>query len=303
MPYSPGLMMPAGLAGMDVYATESHFKKEYANAAGATRATATITTTLELGAAAGDQLTFTFTPVGMAPFTTTYTLEDPVPAGADLHSAIAAALKADTRIYGLGKLSSDATKVTFESWVSGQQLTISASVDPSVGAIAVVVNNGSPLGERIPAGRVCVTDPSVVYAAGDSFGEGPNKIAFLPTQDLNLGPSTQLWAGISHRTDEENLAVTVGFPGFSSENSSSSIVEPQLCIKERGHSQVELETAFTGDTYPALNYRFAADGDKNQLGILSFDTGTGLAAVPVPYRIDRVVNGGAIAWVDFGLPA
>ena len=279
--------MPAFRPGVDPYANDNGaFDKEFANGAGGTKATASITTSLLAGAAPGDTITFIITPVGMAPFRTTYTVSNPKPTGAALQSEILAAILADTRIAGIGTFTSDATKIDFTSIEIGQRLSITVEISATVGTSTVSITQGLPPGQAIAPGRCVVTDPSV--------GLG---IAFPPTQDLNATP-TQRWAGINMNVNDENL-IPSGFPGFSSDYSLNPVTNPQLAVRMRGLITIELETAFTGTAISSLFYRYAANGTKTGLGSFAAAAGTGLAAVPVRYNVIKVTNAGTIAVVDF----
>ena len=294
------LLMPSFRPGVDPFANENGgFDKEYANAAGGTRATASITTTLAVGSVPGDRITYIITPVGMAAFSVVYTVANPKPTGAALQTAIRDAIIADSRLAGLGTWTSDATKIDFSSREVGQRIAIAVDVSAAVGTAVVTITQGQGFGQAIGAGLAVVTDPSVVQVTANGNSSTNLGIAFLPTQDLNDVAATQKWAGVNLNVNDEN-AISSSFPAFSSEFAAGPVIQTQLAVRRRGPVTVQLETPFLGGgAIPALTYRFAANGSKTSLGIFNLGAGTGLAAVPVRYSVVKITNNGMIAIVDF----
>lgn len=301
MQYSAGLFQDSIRGGNEAYATHDGFIKEYANGSGGTRSTATITSTLDATAAPGDRITFTISPVNGISFTVPYIVPNPKPANtAALQTSLLAAFQANTRVMGLGTWAATATTVTFNSLDVGQQVRISATNDPVKTPVAIAQTLGTRAGQRIPRGRLVVTDPTIAHPTiNTAYGESRLEVAFLPTQNLNLGGSTQRFAGVTLDNAEENAFSVGGFPDGAMV--AEQAIAPNIRAKQSGYVAVELETPFNegAGAIPPLLYRFQADGAFTELGTFSLTAGTGLIAVPVKTNIVRIKNSGSTLIVDF----
>jgi hypothetical protein len=303
MQYSAGLYQDSIRGGHEAYATHDGFIKEYANGSGGSKSTATITTTLDATAAPGDRITFLVTPTGGIPFTVPYVVPSPKPATtADLQVSLLAEFRRNIRVMGLGTWSATATAITFSSLDVGQMVRISATFDPVKTPVAIAQTLGTRAGQRIPAGRLIVTDPSVAHPTINvANGESRLEIAFLPTQNLNLVGSTQRFAGVTLGNAEENAYAIGGFPDGTM--AADMAIAPNMRAKQSGYVAIEMETPFNegAGAIPPLLYRFQADAGAgfNELGTFSLTAGTGLIAVPVKTNIVRVKNGGSTLIVDF----
>ena len=296
--YSGGLQMPAISGGHEAYATHDGFIKEYANGSGGTKATATITSTLDVSAVAGDRITLTIAPQGGVPIPVEYVVPATVPNTADLQTQLLAAIRGNIKALGLGTYAATATTVTFTSLEVGQTVVFSASVTPGKAVVTIAQTQGVRAGQRIPAGRLVVTDSSVAQATVGQY-DSRLEIAFLPTQNLNLGGSTQRFAGVTLDDCEELNYSIGGFPDGS--DTADKAIQPNIRAKQSGYVTVELEQPFIegSGAIPALLYRFTADGAFTELGTFSLTAGTGLIAVPGNPKIVALKNGGRTATVDF----
>lgn len=301
MQYSAGLFQDSIRGGNEAYATHDGFIKEYANGSGGTKSTATITTTLDVTAVPGDRINFNVIPANGVAFPVTYIVPNPKPAStAALQTSLLAAFQSNTRAMGLGVWVATATTVTFTSLDVGQQVRISATFDPIKTPCAIAQTLGTRSGQKIPAGRLIVTDPSVAQPTINlANGESRMEIAFLPTQNLNLVGSTQRFAGVTLDDADE---IGYGLGGFPDGTLTADMpVQPNVRAKQSGYVAVELETPFNegSGAIPALLYRFQADGSFTETGTFSLTAGTGLVAVPVKNNIVRIKNGGSTVIVDF----
>lgn len=278
--YSSGLMMRAGRPGRQAYApVDDGHLAEYANASGGTRATATIAIA---GATAGSVVKFSFNARGQAPQTASWTVPAGPPTGQALYDSAVAAIRKNSFINGLGTFTPTTTNIGFASLEVGQNLTISGT-----GAtVTATVVQGLSQGQALKPGTVAVIDPTVAPAARDVEFDSLFEFAMAPSQQLSDVAATQRWRGVVMESDSEMNFSYGGYPDFS--NLDTAIKHPSVVIKEYGHTQIGLETPFTGSgAIPPLLYRYAADGNFTTTGTFSLTAGAGLEAVPVGYRIKR----------------
>lgn len=303
---SQNLRMPAYKPGIRPHANSGQgIAKEYANGSGGTRGNALLAFSLDAAATPGDRFNIDVRVPSGQFMPVEYIVPDPVPASAaDLHEFIYDAIIDNSIVAGLGTWSHSVAGVALSAQSVGQQLGFNLSRNVGVATMTPTITQSEGFGLYVKPARAIVSDPTATYEALDdlrsAFGDGLYEIGALPTQDPTLPASTEVWQGVNMELEGEGSEVFSGFPSHSSYGQEISKIVPQLSVSISGPITLDLETPYAGGAgIPTLSYRFTADGDKNDIGIFTFESGAGLAPVPVRYRVIELTDSNTMASVWF----